>query len=88
MWIKIISKRKYRKMLEEIESQRQSLQNLMSQHQNLHTLHQGLWKRFKNETDTRDKRIESLELALRREEHAHAEALKKLKKYGSKEAGK
>ena len=86
--IKIISKKKYEGMLAEIGNLRQRLTDLMGQHENLHNLHQGLWKRFKRETDALEKRIESLQKILRSEEHAHAEALKKLKKLEKKEAGR
>ena len=86
--IKIISKKKYDGMQAEIGSLRQEKTDLMGQHENLHNLHQGLWKRFNKEIEQRDKRIESLQQLLRREVHANAEMLKKLKKLEKKGAGK
>ena len=88
--IKIITKKKYLRMLAQIEDLSNELEMLRGAHQNLHQLRKGQWNKFTYEDSELKKKIESLELAnenltkrLNKAEHDKNVALKRLKKYES-----
>jgi hypothetical protein len=79
--IRIITTKKYKAMLAEIEGLRGSLlnmQNLLKGNYNKYQYDRG---QMEDEIKKLKSDIEVLEMDLRRSEHQKAEALKKLKKY-------
>ena len=74
MWIKIIRKRIYEGLQAELETLRRKLDELIDRYE-------SLLRRYGREIAVRDRRIESLILALRKAEYDKEEALKKLTRY-------
>ena len=84
--IKILSSKRYKAILAEIEESEKCLnrlkadyEELLRQHQNLHRLHKGLWNRLNAEVAQREDRIKELE----KEVYKYAKANKQ-KKHNAK----
>lgn len=89
MWIKIITTKKYNRMVKELETLRKEHEELRGAHLHLHELHKGLYNKSLTEKGDmeadikeRDEKIAKLEKALRKAEHERNEAVKKLKRMG------
>lgn len=78
--IKIISKKKYNKMLDEI----QELKELRGAHQNLHFMYKGLFNKSQYENNSLKEKVKELEAKLNKAEHDRNVALKKLSKMEKK----
>ena len=79
--IKIITTKKYKKMLAEIEDLRGSLLNMQNLHKGHFNKYQYDRGQMADEIKKLESAIEELEKKLRKSEHQKAEALKKLRKY-------
>ena len=73
MLFKIISKKKYDKMHQELEE-------LRGAHMNLHSLHKELYSKYQAEVGSLNDKVSELEKKLRRAENERNAALKKLGK--------
>lgn len=82
--IKIISKKKYRRMVKDLTQ----YEELKGAHLNLHELYKGVVNKsiyekglFEETLKEREEEIESLKKKLRKAEHEKSETIKKLLKY-------
>ena len=80
MWIKIIKTKTWEAIVAEKEKMQKALSDIMAKYENLHRLYDGLWNRYKEECQARDKTIEDLNAQVRKLEHQNNELKAKLKK--------
>lgn len=75
--IKIITKKKYKKMCQELEE-------LRGAHLNLHNLQKGLYNKYQTEVNSLKDKVNELEKKLRKTENERNAALNKLGKKAKK----
>ena len=73
MFIKIIKTKTFEAITAEKEKMQKALTDIMGKYENLHRLYDGLFERFKNEREARNKTIEELQAQVRKLEHQRNE---------------
>ena len=86
MWIKIIKTKTWEAIVAEKEKMQKALSDIMAKYENLHRLYDGLWNRYKEECQARDKLIEELREKLSKAEHQRNEFKKKYETLKNKKA--